>query len=50
MGAGLATGNIEQTIVGGQHTITVRIKITQAGHLVRQSAAKRKLKRARARG
>jgi hypothetical protein len=42
MGAGLVTGNIECRTVGGQQTLTVRIKITQAGHLVRQSAAKRK--------
>ena len=42
IGAGLVTGNIECTIVGGQQTVTIRIKITQAGRSARQSEVKRK--------
>ena len=42
IGAGLVTGNIEGTIVGGQQTLAVRIRITQAGRSARQSEAKRK--------
>jgi hypothetical protein len=42
IGAGLVTGNIESTLVGGQQTLTVRIRITQAGRSARQSEAKRK--------
>jgi len=42
MGAGLVTGKVECTAIGEQQILTVRIKITQAGRLARQPAAKRK--------
>ena len=40
IGAGLVTGNIESTIVGGQQTHTMRIKVTRAGRLARHLEAK----------
>ena len=42
LGAGLATGELELTTARGSQTLTTRIKITQAGRLARQPAAKRK--------
>jgi hypothetical protein len=42
IGAGLVTGTIEVTTVGGQQALATRMKITQAGRLARQPAAKRK--------
>jgi hypothetical protein len=42
IGAGLVTGTVEVTNVGGKGSLTTRIKITQTGRLARQSAAKRK--------
>jgi hypothetical protein len=42
IGAGLVTGSVEVTTVGGKGSLTTRIKITQTGRLARQSAAKRK--------
>ena len=43
IGSGFVSGNVECTTVGGQETVIVRIKITEAGRLARQPAAKRKL-------
>jgi hypothetical protein len=40
--AGLVTGKVEFTTIGGQQALVTRIKITQAGRLARQPAAKRK--------
>jgi hypothetical protein len=40
--AGLVTGNLEYTPVGGRETPTMRMKITLAGRLARQPAAKTK--------
>ena len=42
IGAGLVTGTLEVTTVGGKASLAPRIKITQAGRLARQPAAKRK--------
>ena len=42
LGAGLATGKVELTTIGGQQALVTRMKITQAGRLARQPAAKRR--------
>jgi hypothetical protein len=42
IGAGLVTGKVELTTIGGQQALVTRMKITQAGRLARQPAAKRR--------
>jgi hypothetical protein len=42
IGAGLATGTVEYTTARRQQPLKMRLKITQAGRLALQSAAKRK--------